>query len=249
MLTKDNYLRRLGELELERSDLAERIVMLKNRLAQLDKEYSAIRRILSSPTSDGRWASQGTPLLDIVYHILEEAGRPLHYKEILNSLQSESFHISGTASIQNLIVRLKRDKRFIKTDRGIWGLSEWVKVGDKFLKSVKYENEIEAQINSEENLTISEERELAKTNFILRSVDIDIQITQNSIKALRDKLLGRKSDYQLPDNIDPQVASISFERKLIRLLEQRDRLYGRLRELESRNNHKELGSVINSVSD
>jgi DNA-directed RNA polymerase delta subunit len=246
LVNRDNYLQRLGELELERSDLAERIGMLKNQLAQLDKEYSAIRSILSSSTSDGRWASQSTPLLDIVYHTLKDAGRPLHYKEILNSLQSESFHIAGTASIQNLIVRLNRDSRFIKTDRGIWGLSEWVKIGDKFSKPVKYENEIEAPSNSEGDLTISErERGLEKTKFILQSVDIDIQITQNNIKALRDKLLGRKSDYKLPDNIDPQVASISFEKKLIRLLEQKNQLNGRLRELGSWNKRKELGSAIN----
>ena len=245
MMNRDNYLQRLGELELERSDLAERIATLKNQLAQLDKEYSAIRSILSSSNSDGRWASQSTPLLDIVYNTLKGTGRPLHYKEILNSLQSESFHFSGTASIQNLIVRLNRDKRFTKTDRGVWGLSEWAKTEDKFSQPVKFENDIETKINSEGGLTISEKREIEKIKFILQSGDIDIQITQNNIKALRDKLLGRKSDYQLPDNIDPQVASISFERKLIRLLEQRDRLNSRLKDLENREITRKHGSSIN----
>jgi hypothetical protein len=234
LVDRGNYLRRLGEIELERSDLMERIAVLSNQLAQLEKEYSAIRSILSSSPSDGRWVSQGTPLLEIVYNTLKDIGRPLHYREILNRLQIESFHISGTAVVQNLIVRLNRDRRFTKTDRGVWGLTEWIKREDTISKPEKVENHGEAEINNTKDLTISEKRELEKVKFILESIDIDIQITQNNMKALRDKLLGHKSDYKLPDNIDPTVASLSFERKLIKLLEQKNQLNFRLKELEIR---------------
>lgn len=166
MVNRDVYLRRLGELELEMSDLIEQIRMLKNKLVQSDKEYSAIRSILSSsPTSDGRWASQGTPLLEIVYRNLKDAGRPLHYKEILDSLQSESFYFSGTASIQNLIVRLSRDRRFIKIERGVWGLSEWVKIPGKFSKPEKPENAGESQINFEGDLVVSKKESWKRLNL------------------------------------------------------------------------------------
>jgi hypothetical protein len=238
MIQREHYLRRLGELELERSALLEQIGLLNDRLAALDKEYTAIRSILSSSSSDGRWTSQSTPLPEIVYNTLKKAGRPLHYKEILDRLQSESFHISGTASIQNLIVRLNRDRRFIKTDRGIYGLTEWMKKENQSLLPVNLEDNKDMQFEIL-GLTISEKRELEKIKFILESTDIDIQITKNNIKALRDKLLGRELDYKLPDNIDPKVASISFEKKLIKLLEQKDQLNQRLKQLERKANSNE----------
>ena len=244
MIQRENYLIRLGELELERSNLLEQMQLLKEKLAGLEKEYTAIRSILSSPTSDGRWASQNIPLLEIVYNNLKKAGKPLHYKEIINRLQSESFHISGTAFVQNLLVRLNRDKRFIKVDRGIYGLSEWKEKDNKVLLPANGEEVVEMKPNKL-GLTLSEKRGLEKIKFILESTDIDIKITKNNIKALRDKLLGRQSDYKLPDNLDPQIASISFERKLINLLEQKDELNKRLIQLEKRaNNNKEDRTIV-----
>ena len=113
-MTREEYLQRLGEIGLERASLLKRMDLFRTRLAELDKEYAALKDLLSISRTDGRWVSQSTPLLESVYYILKEGQKPLHYKEIYRRLQNELFHIGGIASLSNLVVRLNRDRRFMK---------------------------------------------------------------------------------------------------------------------------------------
>ena len=75
---------------------------------------------------------------------------------------------------------------------------------------------------------MAEEREIEKTKFILESVEIDIQVTQNNLTMLRNRLLGHDSTFSFPDNIDPITAISVLKRKLSKLLEQRDALINKL---------------------
>jgi len=232
MRQREDYLRRLGELELERADITEKMEKLRSQLNSNATEYAAIRSILSSSPPDKRLGSQGTPLIDIIYNTLKTAHRPMHYREILEILESESFHMYGSAIIQNLSVRLKRDPRFVKTEKGVYGLSDWAKESGE--SNTQSDNRTEITSRPVQGLTVSEKRELEKTRFYLEAIGIDIQVTKNNMKALRDNLLGRTSKYKLPENIDPKVASISFEKKLIKLLEQKKQLENKLNALASR---------------
>ena len=125
MILKEDSVQRLGEIELERAALQEQIELIQEQITMLDKEYIALKGLLSAPRPDGRWVSQGIPILESAYYILKKAGHPLHYMEIYRTLQAELFHMTGNASVANLVVRINRDKRFKKIRRGIYGLSEW----------------------------------------------------------------------------------------------------------------------------
>lgn len=234
MVTKEDYLQRLGEIELERASLLKQVDLFHSRLAELDKEYAALKDLLSISRTDGRWVSQSTPLLEGVYYILKEARKPLHYKEVYWRLQNELFHIGGIASLSNLVVRLNRDRRFMRVKRGVYGLSEWA-ASDTNPLTEEYTEYRTSALNGGESdkvTTVSEEREIAKTRFILDSIAVDVQVTQTSLKALRDQLLGRDSGFRMPESIDPMAAIPALERKLMNLLEQRDRLTSRLQALE-----------------
>lgn len=232
MAINANYLQRLGEIELERASLLKQLELSHRRLSELDKEYAALKSILSASRTDGRWVSQSTPLLEGVYYILKEARRPLHYKEIYRRLQNELFHIGGVAALSNLVVRLNRDQRFTKVRRGVYGLSEW-RLSDTDPSTGEDAGRGALVHNNEEYDTVPAvdiEKEIEKTKFILDSIAVDVQVTQTSLKAIRDQLLGHDSEFKMPESIDPVVAIPALERKLVNLLEQRDRLTSRLQE-------------------
>ena len=234
MVTKEDCLQRLGEIELERASFLKQVDFFHSRLAELDKEYAALKDLLSISRADGRWVSQSTPLLEGVYYILKEARKPLHYKEVYRRLQNELFHIGGIAALSNLVVRLNRDRRFMRVKRGIYGLSEWAASDTNPLTEeyTEYKTSAHNGDESDEVPTVAEEREIAKTKFILDSITVDVQVTQNSLKALRDQLLGRDSGFRMPESIDLVAAIPALERKLMNLLEQRDRLTSRMQALE-----------------
>lgn len=234
MVHKEDYLQRLGEIELERPTLLEQMDHVQERLIALDKEYVALKNLLTTFAPDRRWVSHSASLLEAVYYILKEAGKPLHYKEIYRRLRSQLVHIAGSASLSNLVVRLNRDARFIKTDRGIYGLTEWSLAKNSSFKSGKSLISFQRGGNKgrTEVLAVPEERNRERIKFILESMEVDIQITQSNLKALRDKLLGRDSEFALPEGVDPAIAFPTLERRLAKLLEQRDQLKLQLKEAE-----------------
>lgn len=230
MILKEDSVQRLGEIELERAALQEQIELIQEQITMLDKEYIALKGLLSAPRPDGRWVSQGIPILESAYYILKKAGHPLHYMEIYRTLQAELFHMTGNASVANLVVRINRDKRFKKIRRGIYGLSEWGSSGASRINTDHSIISNSKYYDGEQYgaLTVAEEREIEKTKFILESVEIDIQVTQNNLTMLRNRLLGHDSTFSFPDNIDPITAISVLKRKLSKLLEQRDALINKL---------------------
>ena len=234
MAINANYLQRLGEIALERASLLKQMDLSHRRLSELDKEYAALKNILSASRTDGRWVSQSTPLLEGVYYILKEARKPLHYKEIYGRLQNELFYIGGVAALSNLVVRLNRDQRFTKVKRGVYGLSEW-RLSDTDPSTGEDAGRGALVHNNEEYdmvPTVDIEKEIEKTKFILDSIAVDVQVTQISLKALRDRLLGYDSGFKMPESIDPVAAIPALERKLMNLLEQKDRLTNKVQALE-----------------
>ena len=234
MALSDEHLQRLGAIALERGSLRNQMEGLQRRLSELDREYATLKDLLSVPSTDSRWLSRSAPLVEAAYHILAEAEEPLHYKEIHRRLQTELFYIGGVASVPNLVVRLSRDHRFMKVQRGVYGLSEWGQSDARRPTAARANNELSV-INNDRRYTVSSEavgREIQRTRFVLDSVAVDVQVTQASLRALRDLLLGRDRESEMFKDIDPIEAIPAQERKLMNLLAQRDRLLSKLRSLQ-----------------
>lgn len=222
---------------MKRAALAEQLENLRARLTALDKEYLALKSLLTASDSDGRWESHSAGLLEAVHVILRDAKRPLHYKEINRRLQNQSYYIIGSASLSNLVVRLSRDSRFAKVGRGLYALREWHEARDVegiARPTLAYPDD-DGNNRHNELPSVAEERYAQRLKFILESVNVDIQVTQNSLKALRDKLLGKETRFDLPHDVDPVVALPALERKLGGLLEQERELSKKLGTLEARN--------------
>jgi len=245
MISKDDHIRRLGEIELERAALLEEMDHIQDRLAALDTEYGALKSLLTSPTPDRRWASHGTSFVEAVYHLLKDAGEPLHYKEIYRQLRDQLFYIGGSAALSNLVVQLSRDRRFMRVGRGVYGLAEW---GTRTAgRNSSATTMIALRTNSNrkrcEAVAVARGRERERLRFILESLEIDIQVTQSNLQALRNRLLGRPSAPSLPEGIDPKIALPALETRLSKLLNQRDQLEQHLPILEDQVQEAEVSSV------
>ena len=55
----------------------------------------------------------------------------------------------------------------------------------------KEQQNMGANINAEMDIAVSVERNIERLKFILESIEVDIAVTQNNIKTLRDQLLER----------------------------------------------------------
>lgn len=70
-------------------------------------------------------------LPDVIYEILQESGRPMHYREILNAVNSTGVIVRGKDPSNTVIAYIGRYKsRFTKAPeigRGYYKLKEWQK--------------------------------------------------------------------------------------------------------------------------
>ncbi|MFQ6006200.1 MAG: hypothetical protein ACE5OQ_11930 [Woeseia sp.] len=65
-------------------------------------------------------------LEDCIERVLDEAGKPIHIREIRQSLIDRGIPLPGRGDEANIIVRLSRaPDRFVRTGRGTYGLSSW----------------------------------------------------------------------------------------------------------------------------
>ena len=56
---------------------------------------------------------------------LATVARPLHISELMRLLHARDVPIPGAGTQANLITHLRRDRRLIRTSRGMYGLSAW----------------------------------------------------------------------------------------------------------------------------
>lgn len=79
----------------------------------------------SSPTRPASAGESKHPAVQTVIDELATAARPLHISELMRLLRDRSVPIPGAGAQANLIAHLRRDRRLIRTSRGMYGLSAW----------------------------------------------------------------------------------------------------------------------------
>lgn len=66
-----------------------------------------------------------TELLEALIRILEDRGTPLAIGELMDALGEKRALLPGQQTQANLISVMRTDGRFIRTERGVYGLSSW----------------------------------------------------------------------------------------------------------------------------
>ena len=70
----------------------------------------------------------GERIAGAVSAVLDEAGRPMHVREIRTMLASRGVPLPGRGTDANLIVHLSRKPDvFVRTSRGTYGLTKWTR--------------------------------------------------------------------------------------------------------------------------
>lgn len=72
-------------------------------------------------------ATKSPSVADMAYEVLEtrQEQEPVHYRDLADQIMAGGKYIPGQDPAANLLTYLNRDARFVRTGRGIYGLSEW----------------------------------------------------------------------------------------------------------------------------
>jgi DNA-directed RNA polymerase delta subunit len=102
-----------------------------------DKHKGRYKNVGSEPKKEQPATEQSIlPHREVAYQILKESGKPMHYKEITAEVIKRSKSV-GTTPQNSIFSRMITDtqKRFVKTAKGTFGLTEWTsKEADKNAK-------------------------------------------------------------------------------------------------------------------
>lgn len=133
--TKQDYISalssRFDELTNEISAEKEKVQKILDGIYDMEKQMEYLVRLLDAEgvSLDGRGEEFLTQrsLADIAYEVLDKRSEkePIHFKELANLILANGHHIPGKKPAANLISHLGRDSRFVRTGRGIYGLTEW----------------------------------------------------------------------------------------------------------------------------
>lgn len=67
----------------------------------------------------------GDDVVDAAVAVLQDHESPMHIGELMTVLQDRNVRLPGQGTQANLISRLSRDERIIRTARGIYALRKW----------------------------------------------------------------------------------------------------------------------------
>jgi hypothetical protein len=124
---------RVTRLEQERSELDRAIATAREEQRLLERLLS-LRQGLPvgsqrPPIAEGDGSSGtaevGRPAVQAVIEELTAAGRPVHISELMRLLRGREVPIPGSGTQANLITHLRRDARFVRPSRGMYGLAAW----------------------------------------------------------------------------------------------------------------------------
>lgn len=128
---------RIAQTENERSNLEAAITVARQEerlLIQL-LELRGIRPsdskqktgTIRTPVSGDKQANTKPkhPLVDAVFEELASAGRPVHISDLMRIVRARGISIPGSGSQANLISYLRRERQFVRTSRGMYGLAVW----------------------------------------------------------------------------------------------------------------------------
>lgn len=117
----------LGRAEKESSLIRQLLSLREDRL---DPERSALAPTIALASAGSSPYPSRHPVVDNVAMILEEEGHPLHISEIMRFLQDRQIELPGRGEQANVIAHIRRDPRFVRPSRGVYGLAAWGLRGD-----------------------------------------------------------------------------------------------------------------------
>lgn len=123
---------RVARMERERAELdhahaaAQEELRLLERLLALRRGAGVAAEPPAAKPAQAPAAGGGKPaVVQAVIDELTAAGRSLHISELMRLLRSRNVEIPGSGTQANLITYLRRDKRFVRPSRGMYGLATW----------------------------------------------------------------------------------------------------------------------------
>jgi DNA-directed RNA polymerase delta subunit len=105
----------ISKLRSERDRLDAQLAHLEGALAYFEAE---------SPAQDSP-SPPAKSMRNEMVRVLEEAGEPLHYKEIHRRLVARGFRVPGERPENNVGAHISKDERFESLGKGMWGLKSW----------------------------------------------------------------------------------------------------------------------------
>jgi hypothetical protein len=127
---------KLTELQKQIRDNEQRVALFESLMALETGRENGSARQATAGADD---------LLDACEQLMQKAGKPLHIRDLHASLTDQGVPIPGKGAEANLILRLQRSDRFVRTGRGTYaprefGLSEVRPARTKKVRAKKAQN-------------------------------------------------------------------------------------------------------------
>jgi len=130
----ETYKFNISELNLKKQPLDETLVHIQALL-----RLEGVNGEQGSPVSNGilKTNLSNLKLTDVVFNILKDRRKPIHYRELAAEIQVKNIFIPGKDVGATLLSRIARDPRFRRTrKRGVYALKS-IKIQDKKRKRGK----------------------------------------------------------------------------------------------------------------
>jgi hypothetical protein len=115
-------MKKLDPLELQ--DPIQRAVLNAFEVA-LDAQLRAIRKLKNPDPEKGQRPDGSMSQVDMVYDILQKAGKPLHITEILERVEKVfGKQLDRESVVSSLAKKIRRQDRFLRTDKNVFALKQ-----------------------------------------------------------------------------------------------------------------------------
>ncbi len=111
-----------GELAQLNADKA----ALQAKIDQREQQLLHVRKLLELAEVTDRPAAEAPSsrtVSDAAFELLTQVGQPMHYVEMAQQLGRYGAQLSGVNPGANLLAHIGKDKRFVRTARGMYGLA------------------------------------------------------------------------------------------------------------------------------
>jgi hypothetical protein len=122
--TEDNVMKKTDAPKLE--DPIQHAVLNAFEVA-LDAQLRAIRRLKSPEPEKQQRKEKSMSQVDMVYDVLQAAGKPLHISDILERVEKAfGQRLDRESVVSSLVKKIRRQDRFVRTDRNVFALRQGV---------------------------------------------------------------------------------------------------------------------------
>ncbi len=91
----------------------------------LDAQLRAIRKLKNPDPEKQQRRAGSMSQVDMVYDILQRAGKPLHITEILERVEKVfGKQLDRESVVSSLVKKIRRQDRFVRTDKNVFALKQ-----------------------------------------------------------------------------------------------------------------------------